>query len=276
MTQTIVNLSLTVRNKPKKHYQEEDFSLGIVGWCPCSDFASFSFESNPCLQEQDSLNISMETCYRKGLKRKQTRDLKGKTEQSCSERWSKHNSVIIEDISVCGVDDIDKVEMEREMEAEKENISDQFSFDTTLDELEKLMEGACPVSTAKNNEWVYNNFESWRTARNKRFSKTQCPDDVFSSKEVACEWLCKYITETRKGDGSEYTPHSLYLLLAGIQRYVRKLYPKMEFNLFSDHEFKSIKNLCDSLFRKLHSKGIGTSLKVTLQMTKRSYGTEKY
>ena len=217
----------------------------------------------------------METCYRKGLKRKQTRDLKGKTEQSCSERWSKHNSVIIEDISVCGVDDIDKVEMEREMEAEKENISDQFSFDTTLDELEKLMEGACPVNTAKNNEWVYNNFESWRTARNKRFPKMQCPDDVFSSKEVACEWLCKYITETRKGDGSEYTPRSLYLLLAGIQRYVRKLYPKMEFNLFSDHEFKSIKNLCDSLFRKLHSKGIGTSLKVTLQMTKRSYGTQK-
>ena len=29
--------------------------------------------------------------------------------------------------------------MEREMEAEKGNISDRFSFDTTLDELEKLM-----------------------------------------------------------------------------------------------------------------------------------------
>ena len=29
------------------------------------------------------------------------------------------------------------------------------------------MEGACPVNTAKNNEWAYNNFESWCTARNK-------------------------------------------------------------------------------------------------------------
>ena len=57
--------------------------------------------------------------------------------------------------------------MEQEMEAEKENISDRFSFDITLDELEKLMEGACPVNTAKNNEWTYNNFESWRIARNK-------------------------------------------------------------------------------------------------------------
>ena len=78
------------------------------------------------------------------------------------------------------------------------------------------MEGACPVNTAMNNEWVYNNFESWRTARNKLFPKMQCPYDVFSSGEVACEWLCKNITETRKVDGSEYTPRSLYLLLASI------------------------------------------------------------
>ena len=66
MTQTTVNPSLIVRNKPKKHYREEDFCLVIVGWCPCSDCASFSFESIPCLQEQDSLNTSMETRFRSG------------------------------------------------------------------------------------------------------------------------------------------------------------------------------------------------------------------
>ena len=61
--------------------------------------------------------------------------------------------------------------------------------------------------------------------------------------EVACEWLCKYIIETRKADGSEYTPCNLYLLLSGIQRYVRKVYPKMQFNLFVDHELTPLKNL---------------------------------
>ena len=45
--------------------------------------------------------------------------------------------------------------MEREMEVEKENISDHFLFDTTLDELEKVMEGACPVNTTKNNLTYY-------------------------------------------------------------------------------------------------------------------------
>ena len=118
------------------------------------------------------------------------------------------------------------------------------------------MEGECPANTAKNTDWTYNNFESWCTARNQQFPEALCPDDVFSSKEVTCEWLCKYITETRKADDSEYTLHSLYLLLSGIQRYVCKVYPKMWFNLFSDHEFKPLKNLCDSVFKKLQSKGI--------------------
>ena len=73
--------------------------------------------------------------------------------------------------------DIDEVEME----AEKENIGDRISFDAASDE---LMEGECPVNTAKNNEWAYENFESWCTARNQRFPKMCCSDNVFSSKEV--------------------------------------------------------------------------------------------
>ena len=125
------------------------------------------------------------------------------------------------------------------------------------------MEGECLANTAKNTDRAYKNFESWHTARNQRFPEAWCPDDVLSSKEVACEYLCKYTTETRKADGSEYTPCSLYLLLSGIQRYVCKVYPKMQVNLFVDHEFTALKNLCDSIFKKLHYKGIGGSLKTT-------------
>ena len=37
----------------------------------------------------------------------------------------------------------------------------------------------------------------------------------------------------------------------------------MQFNLFADHEFTTLKNYCDSIFNKLHSKSIGASLKTT-------------
>ena len=45
MSQTIVNPSLIMKKKPTKHYQEEDFCLGIPGWCPCNDCASFSLDA---------------------------------------------------------------------------------------------------------------------------------------------------------------------------------------------------------------------------------------
>ena len=37
----------------------------------------------------------------------------------------------------------------------------------------------------------------------------------------------------------------------------------MQLNLFANHEFTSLKNLCDSVFKKLYFKGIGASLKTT-------------
>ena len=55
-------------------------------------------------------------------------------------------------------DDINKLEIE----AEKENNDNYFLFDTTIDELEKLMKGECLANTAKNTDYryTYKNFES--------------------------------------------------------------------------------------------------------------------
>ena len=104
------------------------------------------------------------------MKRKQTGDLEGNTKQKYSELTCNQSSSSIvcslfDDIDMDQDIDIDEVEME----AEKENIGDSFSFNTTSVELEKLMEGECPVNTAKNNEWMYKNnewtyknFESWQ------------------------------------------------------------------------------------------------------------------
>ena len=41
MSQKIVGPSLIMKEKPTKHYGEEDICLGIPGWCLRSDCASF-------------------------------------------------------------------------------------------------------------------------------------------------------------------------------------------------------------------------------------------
>ena len=71
------------------------------------------------------------------------------------------------------------------------------------------------------------------------------------------------MVETRKTDGSEYTPRSLYLLLSALQRYTGKSYPLQNVNFFQDPVFLLLKNACDAIFKHLHGKGIGTETKAT-------------
>ena len=145
----------------------------------------------------------------------------------------------------------------------------RFDFHITSDDLSKFMEGDTPANTEKSTTWAIRNFEEWRNARNVKYPNDMCPENIFvQNKSKICEWLCKFISETRKSDGEEYTPRSLYLLLTGIQRHVRKLRPLDAINIFEDVQFKTLKNVCDSIFKRLHHKGIGAETKETAVLSK--------
>ena len=148
---------------------------------------------------------------------------------------------------------------------ESDGKDDRYLFDVTNDDLVRFKEGECAANTENNTKWAIKNFESWRLARNQRYPDEQCSCNVYSEADSneLCDWLCKYVTETRKVDGSEYTPRTLYLLLAGIQRHIRKVNPSKSINIFQDVEFKPLKHVCDSVFKRLHTKGIGTETKST-------------
>ena len=150
--------------------------------------------------------------------------------------------------------------------AKKTKESDErFSFDLTIDDLTSFQKGESTANTPKSTEWANKNFQSWRIARNKRYPTEQCPANILNFTDCGklCEWLCKFISETRKSDGSEYTPRSLYLLLSGIQRKIKSYHPEEEINIFQEPIFKPLKNVCDSIFKRLHAKGIGTETKET-------------
>ena len=124
------------------------------------------------------------------------------------------------------------------------------------------MEGDIPANTETSTTWAIRNFEEWRKTRNGKFPNETCPEDIFvQDKSKIWEWLCKFISETRKSDGEEYTPRSLYLILAGIQRHFRKFRSLDTSNIFEDAQFKILKNICDSILKRLHRKGIGVETK---------------
>ena len=79
---------------------------------------------------------------------------------------------------------------------------DRFSFDVTMEELDAFKEGDCPANTVKSTDWAVRTFESWRTVRNKKHRTDLCPSELFATKDYQeiCDWLCKFVVETRKSD----------------------------------------------------------------------------
>ncbi len=91
-----------------------------------------------------------------------------------------------------------------------------------------------------------------------------------------CDILSAFVKETRKENG-EYTPKSLYLLIAGLQRELRSKKGRASaFNIFSDPQFEPFRNVCEHEFRRLHNKGVGTKAKnsetIILALKKTSCG----
>ena len=127
---------------------------------------------------------------------------------------------------------------------------DRFLFNVTLDDLNKFKEGESPTNTVKNNMWALKNFQEWRVARNEAFSNDLCPNDIMlSSKKDLCDWLCKFVSETHKSDGTEYTPRSLYLILCGLQRHIRSIKLE-EINFFPRYSLQAFKKRVRFCFQK--------------------------
>ncbi len=86
----------------------------------------------------------------------------------------------------------------------------------------KAMKGYTTQNTDKSNKWAVSNFTQWYTERNKSnpgCRETSTPLEILLTNDAKklCGILSAFVKETRKGNGEEYTPKSLYLI-PGLQR----------------------------------------------------------
>ena len=70
--------------------------------------------------------------------------------------------------------------------------NDHFSLDIQKDSLLQYKEAEISTNIAKNTEWAYQNFESWRIAKNAKYvgEAEKCLDDIFlvRDKTVMCNF----------------------------------------------------------------------------------------
>ena len=194
-SEEVVSSSL-IRVSPRVPLSSEDgrkFCLGLPGWCPCDDCSTVESVDESVKSDEKSKDIRKSK--KKSLKLKRNK-------RSCNE--------------VTNGESLEPYNKELKVDGNQ-----RFIFDLTSDDLNTLKGGNCPANMVKNNMWALKTFEEWRVARNSRFPVDPCPENIHISdnKEVLCDWLCKFTSETCKANGEEYTPRSIYLMLGGLQRH---------------------------------------------------------
>ena len=150
--------------------------------------------------------------------------------------------------------------------ANQEN-PERFAFigEAKVESLEKRF---VPKNTDSSTKWALSNFLAWRETRNttRNEPESQVPEDLLISSDAAvlCKWLTFYVAETRKKDGSEYPPKTVYLLLSGLLRHMRSRNASCpNFLDTSNPNFATFHNALDNVFRDLRSKGVGAQVRQT-------------
>ena len=135
----------------------------------------------------------------------------------------------------------------------------RFNEPTTDQEIAVLSKGFVPKNTQRNNTWALKLFQEWRVDRNKRSEKL-CPEDLLDNPDPKKlnHWLSRFVTEVCKQDGQPYHYSPYTSSLAENSCWKQPTTPK-----FMDQNelvFTELHRTCDSVYRQLHSDGVGTDV----------------
>ena len=129
----------------------------------------------------------------------------------------------------------------------------------------EITKGFIPFNTKKSTDWSTCVWHDWLSERNGT-NEEKCPADLLENPKSSelNYWLCRFVAEVRKKDGTAYPPRSIHLILAGIQRTVLEVTPDSpRFFDQSDNTFRELRRSCDTVYRELRSQGIGTEVNHT-------------
>ena len=151
--------------------------------------------------------------------------------------------------------------------------SSRFDFSKSPPSYSGMAVKFVPTNTKKNNDWAYNNFNSWREARNRAFPTDQCPLDLIETPPWDCHALCyclaRFACETRNKEGKKYPATTVFSLLSALLRRMRGVDADCpNFLDAKDARFKEMHCILDAYFRELRNDGVGAEVKKSSLVTR--------
>ena len=108
-------------------------------------------------------------------------------------------------------------------------------------------------------------FADWKSQRSTDDGE-QCPDDLLENPDInkLNYWLARFVAEVRRTDGKAYPPRTISQLLAALQRIMLEANPNAsKFCNAHNTDFRDLTRTCDSVYRRLHSEGVGAVVRHT-------------
>ena len=136
----------------------------------------------------------------------------------------------------------------------------RFAAPVSPTSLQNAAKGIVPANTEASTEWARKNFNAWAKSR-ERSGGEGVPAGLLRSHDgnLVCKWLCCFVMETRKSDGSVYPPASLRSLVSGLNRILQG--NKAPFSVLdkADPCFRVLIKTLDTLTSELHRQGVGVT-----------------
>ena len=138
----------------------------------------------------------------------------------------------------------------------------RFAAPKSEEEILQMRQNAVPLKTRQDTAYCLRVWDAWAASRNEN---TELIDKIPPLLQITTEklqfWITRFVLETRKKDGTEYPPNSLYHIVTGLMRYLRENgRPSIDF--FKDAEFASFRQTLDAEMKRLKSTGLGSKASI--------------
>ena len=138
-------------------------------------------------------------------------------------------------------------------------VSERFAKPKTDVDVKLAQESAEPHTTAQSTKWALNLWSEWSNNRiTKHGDGPSMPPHLLSFEKMNY-WMSKFILEVRRKDGLEYPPNTLYCIVCGVMRHIRKYCP--EVNFFTEARVDGLKKTLDSEMKRTKAGGAGSTKK---------------
>ena len=137
----------------------------------------------------------------------------------------------------------------------------QFKSPQDEDKISKLSFKNFAEQSKKKIRWAVNLYSEWQLNRMKQLFVDKAVRDVDLAcvgeieKANLCYALCRFITEIKKVDNSEYPPNTIREIIIMVQMHLQQ--NGVYWKLLDDVEFFKLRNIVDNTMKERHAQGLG-------------------